>query len=397
MNFGDVAIAGAFIEEKKFNDEKKYPLVIDFCENCYAVQVRDHIDPSVLFEHDYYFSSAIGSLKTHFASYAEEIISRLLEDPAKSTVVEFGSNDGVLLKPLADNGVGRVIGIDPAKNIVDSIKDHRLSLVNDFLNVKSAKRIVDNYGRADIVTGNNVFAHISDINGVTEAIYNLLTDEGVFVFEVHYLGKIIEGLQYDFIYHEHIYYYSLIALENHLARHDMVIFDLKPIPIHGGSIRYFATKKGSANSLKISESVQSLRKEEIRLGYDRSTTYKDFAKKIESRKNELMRMLSTLKAQDKKIIGYGASGRANTIIQYCGITNKIISCIVDDAPAKQGLFTPGSHIKINNPFVISEEKPDYILIFAWAFAKEIIEKNQTYMEQGAKFIIPLPEVSIIGS
>src|SRR3989344_1118987 len=235
IDFGKVAIAGAFIQKKDFAKEKKYQLTIVFCKDCFAVQVRDHVDPKVLFKHDFYFSSAIKTLRDHFAEYASEVTARFLSNPKKSVVVEFGSNDGVLLKPFADQGVGTVIGVDPAKNIVATVKDPRLTLVNDFFTVSVAKRLIKKHGKADLVCANNVYAHISDINGVTEATTTMLKDDGVFIFEVHYLGKIIEGMQYDMMYHEHIYYYSLLALQNHLARHGMAIFDLKPTPIHGGS------------------------------------------------------------------------------------------------------------------------------------------------------------------
>lgn len=394
MDFGDVAVAGAFIKSKDIAHEKKYPLAIDFCENCFAVQVREHIDPEVLFKTDFYFSSAIGTLRDHFTTYAKDIKARFLPNPQESVVVEFGSNDGVLLKPLADEGVGCVIGVDPAKNIVNSINDERLVLINDYFNINTAKKIVDDYGHVDIVTANNVFAHISDINNTTEAVSNILKKDGVFVFEVHYLGKIIEELQYDFIYHEHIYYYSLIALENLLARHGMLIFDIEPITIHGGSIRYYATKKGSVHSSHIDSSVVQLRSQELELGYDKPETYQKFAAGVANKKRELMSLLKDIKSSGKSIVGYGASGRANTIIQYCGITSKYVDYVIDDAPAKLGLYTPGSHLEIRNNSSLTIDKPDYVLLFAWAFSREIIAKNQEYLSNGGKFIIPLPEVVV---
>lgn len=394
MDFGDVAIAGAFLKENQILSEKKYPLVIVFCENCYAVQVRDHIDPEILFATDFYFSSSIKTLRDHFTEYAAEVTGRFLPEPKDALVVEFGSNDGVLLRPLADQGVGTLIGIDPAKNIVDSIKDDKFVLINDFFNVSVSNSITEKYGRADLVMANNTFAHISDINGTTQAVKELLVDDGVFIFEVHYLGKIIEGLQYDFMYHEHIYYYSLLALENHLARHDMVIFDLKSIPVHGGSIRYYATKKDSRYAKNISSRVTALRKQEKELGYDRSETYKKFASEVVEKKQKLMSLLNDLKERGRTVTGYGASGRANTIIQYCGITDKYLDFIIDDAPQKQGLYTPGSHLQIRNNEALMRDKPDYALVFAWAFYDEIVQKCQDYLEAGGRMIVPLPDVRI---
>jgi methylation protein EvaC len=395
INFGNVALAGGFLTKKQIPGEKKYPLSIVFCENCCAVQVRDHIDPSVLFETDFYFSSAIKTLRDHFADYAAEVVGRFLPSPKDAVVLEFGSNDGVLLKPMADQGVGTVIGVDPAKNIIKSINDKRLTLVNDFFNVPTANSIVKKYGSVDIVAANNVFAHITDINGTTEAVQKVLADDGVFVFEVHYLGRILEEMQYDFIYHEHTYYYSLLALENHLSRHGMVIFDIKPIPIHGGSIRFYAAKKDSRYSKNISNRVVALRKHEKEMGYDRAETYRAFAGRVASRKRKLMALLDNLKKDKRRVVGYGASGRANTIIQYCGITHEHLDYMIDDGPAKQGMYTPGSHIQIKSNAALAEDKPDYILVFAWAFYDEIAKKNQAYLSTGGRLIVPLPEVRVV--
>lgn len=394
IDFGDMALAGAFINKQQISKEKKYPLKIVFCEECFAVQVRDHIDPSILFETDFYFSSAIKTLRDHFDSYAMEVVGRFLPNPKKAVTLEFGSNDGVLLKPVADQGVGTVIGVEPAKNIIETVKDERLVLINDFFNVPLAESVVKKYGNADLVMANNTFAHISDINGVTEAVSSVLADEGVFIFEVHYLGRIIEELQYDFIYHEHIYYYSLLALENHLARHGMVIFDIKYISIHGGSVRYYAAKKDSRHTKEISPQVEALRKKEKALGYDKAQKYKEFAARVTDKKEELMSLLAKLKNDGYRVIGYGASGRANTIIQYCGITNEHVDYMIDDAPAKLGLLTPGSHLEIKSSEVLKNDNPDYILVFAWAFYEEIAKKNHNYLDAGGKMIVPLPDVRI---
>jgi hypothetical protein len=394
IDFGEHALAGGFLKKEQIPGEKKYPLVVVFCEDCYVVQVRDHVDPEVLFSTDFYFSSAIQTLRDHFTEYAAEVVSRFMPEPERGVTIEIGSNDGVLLKPVADQGVGTVIGVEPAKNIVETIADERLTVVNDFFNVSTASQIVSKYGKADIIMANNVFAHISDINGTTEAVNTALSDEGVFVFEVHYLGKIIQEMQYDFIYHEHIYYYSLIALENHFKRHDMVIFDIKPVPIHGGSIRYYAAKKDSQLAQNISDAVTNLRAQEIAFGYDKAATYKKFADQVSNKKDTLMKLLSDIKSEGKSIVGYGASGRANTIIQYCGIDGELLDFIIDDAPAKLGLYTPGSHIEIMNNQALTQYKPDYILLFAWAFYKEIASKCVDFVSTGGHIIVPLPDVKI---
>lgn len=394
IDFGDVALAGGFLKPERFATERKFPLRICFCPQCFAVQVAEKIDPEILFTDYFYFSSAIQTLKDHFVTYASDVVARFLPKPQEATVVEIGCNDGVLLRPLAHQGIGTVVGVDPAKNVVETINDERVKIVNDFFGVSVAERMKSEFGPADLILANNVFAHIEDINGVTEGVEKLLKDDGVFVFEVHYLGKIIEELQYDFIYHEHLFYYSLIALENHLARHGMLVFDILPVEIHGGSLRYYACKKGSSRAKNISQSVVDLRNKELSLGYDSIGAYERFAAACADRRNKLMSLLNELKGGGKTIVGYGASGRANTIIQYCGINEAHLSGVIDDAPAKQGFFTPGSHLHIVGRDVLESNPPDYILVFAWPFFKEIAAKCSSYIEQGGRLIVPLPQVRI---
>jgi SAM-dependent methyltransferase len=200
MDFGDVALAGAFLKPEQFATEKKYPMRLYFCRDCYAVQVTDKVDAQVLFQDYFYFSSAIGTLREHFKGYAAEVTRRFLE-PARATVLEFGCNDGVLLKPLADQGIQRVIGVDPARNVLASIDDPRLTLINGFFDEKVAAEVVAKYGKVDMVMANNVYAHIPDIQGITRAVEAVLADDGVFAFEVHYLGKVVDEMQYDLISH----------------------------------------------------------------------------------------------------------------------------------------------------------------------------------------------------
>ena len=394
IDFGEVALAGAFLKQSDFQQERKYPLRVCFCPKCHAVQVTDKVDPAIMFANYFYFSSAIRTLREHFVDYATEVVARFLDQPQLSTVVEIGCNDGVLLKPLADQGVGTPIGVDPATNILKAIDDARVQIVNDFFGDKVADQILQRFGKADLVVANNVFAHIPDINGVTAAINKILKDDGVFVFEVHYLGKIVQDLQYDMIYHEHLYYYSLLALENHFARHDMEVFDIKPIPIHGGSMRYYVCKKGSRHSRTVSNRVALLRSDERALGYDKAETYRRFASDCDLRRKQLMDTISKLRAKGRTIAGYGASGRANTIIQYCGIGTEHLECMIDDAPAKHGYYTPGSHVLIRSNALLRSEPPDYLLIFAWAFFNEIAAKCSDYLANGGRLVVPLPDVRV---
>jgi SAM-dependent methyltransferase len=395
MDFGKVALAGGFLTPAQFGNESYYSLRLFFCHECFGVQVVDKVDEKVLFKDYFYYSSSIKTLRDHFYEYAREVSKRFL-DPQSATVLEFGCNDGVLLRPLADENIKKIIGVDPATNIVSGIHDSRITIINDFFNENTAKNIVKEFGYVDMVLANNVYAHIPDIQGATRAIYDVLTEDGVFIFEVHYLGKVINDYQYDMIYHEHLYYYSLLSAMNHFKRFGMMIFDVKLVPIHAGSIRFYVCKIGSKYSTQVSPEVLRLQKEELEKGFDRPETYIRFAADVSLRKIELMNLLVKLKREGSTIAGYGASGRANTMIQYCGIDDSHLSYMIDDAPAKEGFYTPGSHFKIVSSNVLSgPNPPDYLLLFAWSFRDEIIKRNKKYFDCGGKMIVPLPEVKLL--
>jgi methylation protein EvaC len=394
IDFGEVALAGAFVKPHQFATESRYRLRVFFCTRCYALQLPDVVDPAELFANYFYFSSAIGSLREHFLDYASEVVARFLK-PEKATVVEIGCNDGILLKPLADHGVRATIGVDPASNIVQAIADPRIKVVNDFFSSAVAARIREQHGPADLIVANNVYAHIPDINDVTRGIAQLLHKDGVFVFEVHHLGSVLRGLQYDMIYHEHLYYYSLIALENHLGRHGLTVFDLKRIPIHGGSIRYYVCRNESRWAKTLTKRVLLLRQDETAQGLDRVETFQHFAAEIARRKDILVRYLERLRKAGRRVAGYGASGRANTIIQYCGIDHEHMEYMIDDAPAKWGFYTPGSHFEIRSSEALQRDAPDTLLVFAWGYLNEIAEKCKPYLDAGGKLLTPLPEVRLM--
>lgn len=393
MDFGQVALAGGFLKPEQFASELTFPLRVYFCDACFAVQVVDKVPPDVLFHNYFYFSSSIGTLRDHFRSYAEEVSRRFLE-PAKATVLEFGCNDGVLLRPLADQGIRTVLGVDPAKNIVATINDKRVTVINDFFTEDVAGRIVAEHGKVDMIMANNVYAHIPDIQGTTRAVELALADDGIFVFEVHYLGKVVAEMQYDMIYHEHLYYYSLLSAMKHFERYGMMVFDIKPVPIHAGSMRFYVCKKGSQHA-QPSEAVKALEAEERAKGYDRFETFQRFSDDVASTRGALMDLLRKLKASGKRIAGYGASGRANTMIQYCGITHEHLDYMIDDAPAKAGYYTPGSHFRVHpGSLLLGDDAPDYVLVFAWSFFDEICKRNGDYLARGGRMILPLPTVSL---
>lgn len=397
MDFGRVALAGAFLKPEQFPAEKTYPMRFCFCNDCYAVQVIDKVSATVLFTDYFYFSSSIKTLADHFKEYAAEVTARFL-DPRASTVLEFGCNDGVLLRPLADQGIRTVIGVDPATNVVKTIDDPRVTVINDFFTEDVAAQVVGRHGKVDMVMANNVYAHVPDIQGITRAVRAVLADDGVFVFEVHYLGKVINEMQYDMIYHEHLYYYSLLSAINHFARYDMVVFDVKPVPIHAGSMRFYVAKKTSKHARAVSRAVEELRHDELEWGFQKRETFERFAADVAATRTSLMTLLNRLRAEGRKVAGYGASGRANTIIQYCGISSEHMAYMIDDAPAKIGFHTPGSHFLIKPSSVLAEPgAPDYIVVFAWSFLDEIARRNRDYLERGGRMIVPLPEVKEISS
>lgn len=394
IDFGHVALAGAFLQPEGFRAEQFFPLRVCFCTNCYALQVIDIVDPKALFANYFYFSSAIPSLRDHFVDYANEVVPRFLS-PDGATAVEIGCNDGILLKPIADHGVRNVIGVDPATNIVTTINDPRITVINTFFGSGVARDIRLKHGPAQLIVANNVFAHLPNINDVTAGIETLLDSNGVFVFEAHYLGSVVNGLQYDMIYHEHLYYYSLISLEKHLARHGLAVFDLKAIGIHGGSMRFYICKKTSARARAVTANVARVRKEELERGYNRVQCFQRFAGEIALRKCRLMNILQTARRKGMIVAGYGASGRANTIIQYCGITHDLIAYMIDDARAKWGYSTPGSHIEIRSRDSLLQDMPDYLLVFAWAYLNEIAGNCRDYLERGGALLTPLPEVRAV--
>jgi methylation protein EvaC len=394
IDFGDVALAGAFVKPPQFATEPRYRLRVVFCTDCLALQLPDVVDPAQLFANYFYFSSAIRSLREHFLDYASEVVARFLR-PEHATVVEIGCNDGILLKPLADHGVRTAIGVDPATNIVQTIGDPRITIVNDFFGSAVARRIRDKHGAADLIVANNVYAHIPEINDVTRGVGELLAPNGVFVFEVHHLGSVLRGLQYDMIYHEHLYYYSLLALENHLRRHGLKVFDVKRIPIHAGSIRYYVCRADSRWAKTVTNRVDLLRQDELAQGLDRVETFQHFAAEIAQRKDILMRYLERLRKAGKCVAGYGASGRANTIIQYCGIGRDHLDYMIDDAPAKWGYYTPGSHLEIRSSEALQKDPPDCLVVFAWGYLYEIAEKCKPYLDRGGRLLTPLPEVRLM--
>ena len=395
LSLGDIPLAGGFVKEEEIPEEKKYPLEVYFCRNCSLAQIMDIVPPDILFKDYRYLSSVMLTLAKHFEMHAKDVVSRYNLDK-NSFAVEIGPNDGVLMKPLQDFGIN-VVGFEPAENIAEIAVSKGLQIIKDYFTENNATKLVESHGKADVILANNVFAHIDDIDEIMKGISKLLKDEGVFIFEVHYIIDLIEKLQFDTIYHEHLMYYSIKALQKIMNRYGMEIVDVKRIPIHSGSISVHAKKTNIMNN--IDSSVLNLLGLEYSLGLHSEEAYFEFADKVKEIKNELLTLINDHKSKNKRIICYGAPGRGTTLLNYVGIDKKQIDYVIDQSPERYGRFMPGVQIPIYPPERLREEinPPDYALILAWSYEEEILKKEQDFISKGGKFIIPLPKIKVIPS
>ena len=391
IDFGQMPLAGGFSKVEKLKKEKKYPLRVFFCQDCGLLQLLDVINPEILFRDYRYTSSTTKTLSEHFKNYAQEMASRFLK--RSSFVVEIGSNDGVLLAPLKKLGI-RALGVDPAVNIVKIARARGLKIINEFFSVKTAKVILKKYGKADAVFSNNTLAHIDDMDEIFKGIKLLLAEKGILVFEVQYLPDLVKYLQYDFFYHEHLCYYSLKPLIKFLDKYELKIFDIKKIPIHGGSIRIYAKNKTN-KKYPVSKKIPKMLLFEKRMNLYTFSGLFDFAKKINQHKESLMRLLKKFKNEDKTISAYGASGRSVTLTNYCGIDKSYLEYIVDSSPERYGRVMPGTHVPIVPPSYFREKPTDSLLITAWTYKDEILEKEKWFLKKGGTVIVPLPKVVAI--
>lgn len=388
LDLGKIPPANSFLSKKELKKkETRFPLVLVFCEKCSLVQLGHSVDPEILFRNYHYNTGTSKPLVDHFTDMAEEISQKYL-DGKRDLLVEFGSNDGVLIGALKDKH--RVLGVDPARNVAKLAKERGVETIMDYFGKQSAKKIVKKFGPAKIIVANNVFAHIDDIHDVLKGVDILLHDNGHFIFECHLVGNLIGRGGFDQIYHEHLFYYSLHSLQILLATIGMVIEDVKLVPIHGESLRVYVGKFGKSN-LAVTEFL----KREKEMGLTKKKTYQNFGERVEFNKEKLTDLLDILKKLGKKIVGYGAPGKSTTLLNYLNIGPNTLDFITDTTPAKQGTYTPGMHIPVVSPEIITKEKPDYILLLSWNYADAILEKEKSLREKGVKFIIPVPEVRIV--
>ncbi len=384
--------ANAFVALSEAATEQEcFPLDVFFCEDCAHVQLLDVVDPRVLFENYVYVSATSPVFVKHFEDYAEQVLKRF-RTAENGLVVDIGSNDGTLLGVFQRAG-RRVLGVDPARQIARAATQSGIETINGFFTADMGRAIRDDRGPADIVTANNVFAHIDDLAGVAEGIRELLADDGIFVFEVSYLADVFEKTLFDTIYHEHLSYHSLKPLRGFFVRHGMEMIEALRVDSHGGSLRGVVQRQGGRR--RVGASVAEMVRREERLGLDRAETFHAFAARVEALKIEFSGLLRRLKAEGRSIAGYGAPAKATTLMYHFGIDRQLIDFIVDDNPLKQGLLSPGLHIPVLATDAISERRPDVLVILAWNFAASIIARHAAFGDAGGRFLTPLPEVEMV--
>ena len=392
LNLGPQPLANSFLKKEHINEpETFYPLEACFCSKCHFVQLGYVVDPEALFRNYMYFSSNSESAQRHYGEFAKDIAENVLNK--KCFVIEIASNDGILLKNFKKYDIS-ALGIEPAENVAAAAKQQGVDTWVDFFCERTAKNVSSKYGKANVIIGTNVFAHVPDLDDMARGLDILLAEDGVAVFESPYLVDLLENLEFDTIYHEHCSYISVTPLDYFFNRFKMEIYDVKRTSIHGGSLRFYVKRK-SYHSHPISPDVKKLKILETDLGLDKWETYEKFSKRVLSFKNELVLLLTDLKSKGKRIIGYGAAAKGNVLLNYVGIGPEILDFIADKSPYKHGYYTPGKHIPIVSTDKITESGSDYMLILAWNFADEIMKQQAWFKKKGGKFIIPIPHVKIV--
>jgi hypothetical protein len=369
--------------------EPFYPLTVRVCESCFLVQLSEYVRPNEIFTDYAYFSSYSTSWLDHARRYVEMISARLSLGPS-SRVVEIASNDGYLLQYFVERGIP-ALGVEPAENVARAAEEKGVPTWVGFFGAESAAGLARDRGRADLMIGNNVLAQVPDVNDFVEGFRTLLAPEGVATLEFPHLLRLIERNQFDTIYHEHFSYFSFRTAEAIFGRHGLALFDVEELPTHGGSLRIYAAHRGSARARE-TDRVGQMRRLEDEAGFGRIETYCSFPERVHRIKRDLLRFLIAARERGKTVAGYGAPGKGNTLLNYCGIRTDLLDYTVDRNPHKHGKFLPGTHIPIHPPEKIGQTRPDYVLILPWNLQDEIQAQLAYIREWGGRFVVPIPEV-----
>ncbi len=391
LDLGEQPPANAFLGRDELDrPEARYPLVIASCAACGLAQLTHVVAPDTLFRNYVYFASVSSAMADYFTSYAAEVADRFV--PRDGLIVEIGSNDGVLLRTLRERPI-RVLGVDPARNIAEVARAQGVPTVADFFTVGVAQSIRREHGAASAILANNVFAHIDNLDDVMEAITHLLDPQGVFVIEVPYVVDLIEKIEFDTIYHEHLSYFGVQPLTRLFDRFGFKVFDVQRQPVHGGSIRVFGQHRATGNRIETPR-VRELLALETETGLTEPRRLAAFAQQVAARRDELRGLVSKLRAEGKRVVGYTAPAKGTVLLNYCQLGPDEIEYLVDATPAKQGRYCPGMRIPIVSPEHFHADRPDYALLLAWNHAKEILAREEEWRETGGKFILPTPGLEV---
>lgn len=392
LALGELPLANALLERDALaGPEPRFPLTLVFCRACTLVQLRETIRPDVLFSHYLYFSSFSDTMLDHARELARGLVERLTLG-RDSLVFEIASNDGYLLQYFQAAGVP-VLGCEPAGNVAGAAQARGIPTLRAFFGRQVAQRLRDEGRRADAILGNNVVAHVADLPGFAAGVALLLAPRGVAVFEFPYIGDLIAGTEFDTIYHEHLCYFSLHAVQALFAGAGLALVDVEHLPIHGGSLRVFLAHAEAG--LPGSAAVAAMLAEEAASGLTGEPYYRRFADEVNRLRDDLLRELRARKAAGQRLAAYGASAKGSTLMNACGIGADLLDFVVDRSTVKQGRYTPGNHLPILRPEELTLRRPDAVLLLTWNFAEEICRQQRSYLEAGGAFIVPVPAVRSI--
>lgn len=391
MSFGKMPIANGFLGSDQFDNEYLFDLRVAFCERCKMVQLLEQPIKEKMFNENYaFFSGTSNAMATHFREFADHIMNDYLS-PHGPFVVEIGSNDGIMLQYFKDKNINH-LGVEPSANVAEVARRKGINTISEFFDEQLAQKIVEKYGQADAIVGANVMCHIPYIHSVIEGLKILLKPGGIVVFEDPYMVDVIDNTSYDQFYDEHVFLFSILSIGYLFGQHGMEVVDAEPQWTHGGSMRYVIARK---NMRTVSKNVRTLLDKEMAMGLGSQEVYEAFGRNCENSRSRLITLLKDVKRQGKRVVGYAATSKSTTILNYCGIGPDLIEFISDTTPIKQGKFSPGAHIPIRPHEEFLAQYPDYAVLFAYNHAKEIMGKEQDFVASGGKWIVYVPEVKVL--